>query len=378
MKYLNKLALVAAMAVSANVMALQSMDDESLSATTGQDGITLKVFTPGISIDKLLVHDNDGLSTGLTIGTTHTNPAFTTSMTNVVAAQVGLANAKTALKNAQDALVADPTDATLIAAVGSAQTAVTNANNNLNSAIAARKATASTLPGGTNLGGTENAGAIIINDVYVGKSGANTTQALAVVKIDTDGGVAADGSEATLNIGVDLAATDIRVGSIGVGKSNANVLTGARRGAVEHSDNVILENLNLSLGATSLNIQLGHQPQGALIVLDGTVTGGLTIEGLTLIDSNGVSGSTVAYGGAGAVRGDLTLDSIHLTDAGKQDLAAAVKINIDQNLGLGLTLSSANLDTYISGIHLGNTPSIGDVEIQGLDLGGTTLFVHGH
>ena len=60
MKILTKVALVSAMAISANAMALQSMDDESLSATTGQDGVTISLTGP-ISMDYLAIVDTDGV-----------------------------------------------------------------------------------------------------------------------------------------------------------------------------------------------------------------------------------------------------------------------------------------------------------------------------
>jgi hypothetical protein len=42
MKMFTKLALVSSMAISANAMAMQSMDDAALSAATGQDGINIR------------------------------------------------------------------------------------------------------------------------------------------------------------------------------------------------------------------------------------------------------------------------------------------------------------------------------------------------
>ncbi len=70
MKMFTKLALVSSLAISANAMAMQSMDDAALSAATGQDGINIGIAlgSGGITIDKLYLHDNDGLatSTGIT------------------------------------------------------------------------------------------------------------------------------------------------------------------------------------------------------------------------------------------------------------------------------------------------------------------------
>ena len=41
MKMFTKLALVSSMAISANAMAMQAMDDAALSSATGQDGISI-------------------------------------------------------------------------------------------------------------------------------------------------------------------------------------------------------------------------------------------------------------------------------------------------------------------------------------------------
>ena len=310
MKILSKLALVSALAVSANAMAMEALEDDKLSSTTGQEGITLKIYSPGITIGKLFLHDNDGLDSGASI-------------------------------------------------------------NNAGQSI--------------SLGGTEQSGAIIVSDVKLQKAGGPLDQALATIRIDADGGNATDSSEATLNIGVDLSALTVSVGSIGIGKSGTSpdlAATGSvRRGALG-SEHEILSNIKLSVGATKMNVQLGNQPQGALILADGQVSGGVRISGLTLTDNDGIPNPAVVYygGAAPGTPGQLVVDDIKITSAGQDYLNAQAKINIDQNLGLAVTLSDSKTDVYAKGIHLGNalSPSIGDVELQGLDLGGTTLFVHGH
>ena len=62
MKKFTKLALAASVAFSANAMAMQSLDDASLSATTGQDGLKIGIGISKIEIEKLFIHDNDGLA----------------------------------------------------------------------------------------------------------------------------------------------------------------------------------------------------------------------------------------------------------------------------------------------------------------------------
>lgn len=64
MKLFTKLALVSAVAVSSNAMAMQAMDDAALSSTTGQDGISIGIGISRVAIDKVHVFDGDGLTAG--------------------------------------------------------------------------------------------------------------------------------------------------------------------------------------------------------------------------------------------------------------------------------------------------------------------------
>lgn len=290
MKLFTQLALVSAIAVSGQAMAMQAMDDESMSSATGQDGISLTVVTSGITIDKLLVHDNDGLSS----------------------------------------------------------TATTN--------------------GGLNLGGTDTAGAIVVNNVSVGVSATAANPlfggALAKVTIDTDGGGAT--GNALLNINVKTNGIDVGVGGIAVAKSNTVAsMVGARRGAGAETN--IISNLNLTIGASELNVQLGAQPQGAMIVANGVIQGGITISSLSLND-------TVAGGSIG-------INGLKITSANSANLAVDTKISVLPTAvnGGGLAIqSTGSNDIYIGGITLGNANSIGSVEIQGLTMANSTILVSGH
>ncbi len=67
MKLFTKLALVSAVAVSSNAMAMQAMDDAALSSTTGQDGISIGIGIAKVEIAKLHVFDGDGLASGYNI-----------------------------------------------------------------------------------------------------------------------------------------------------------------------------------------------------------------------------------------------------------------------------------------------------------------------
>lgn len=68
MKLFTKLALVSAVAVSSNSMAMQAMDDAALSSTTGQDGISIGIGIAKVDIAKVHVFDGDGLAAAGTAG----------------------------------------------------------------------------------------------------------------------------------------------------------------------------------------------------------------------------------------------------------------------------------------------------------------------
>lgn len=65
MKLFPQLALVSAIAISGNAMAMQALDDTALSASTGQEGITVAIAPAGgvIKIDQIVVRDGDGFTT---------------------------------------------------------------------------------------------------------------------------------------------------------------------------------------------------------------------------------------------------------------------------------------------------------------------------
>ncbi|MEB8380170.1 protein FilA [Acinetobacter junii] len=283
MKMFTKLVLVSSMAISANAMAMQSMDDAALSAATGQDGINIGIAldSTGISIDKLYLHDNDGLqtSTGIT-------------------------------------------------------------------------------------GATGVAGAIAIDGITITQTG---TGNLLDLVIDTDAGTS---GEAFLNIAASVGAVDISIGSIGVAPSNGASLTDtttAVRG-VTGTPTEILTGLDLSLGAISANVQLGATPQGAMIKLDSTMQGGLTISNLGIND---------AAGG-----GQIYLDNIYVR--GANNSTGDLDINTDISVTTsGLVLknnSTQGMNVYLQGVRLGSSTaaSIGDVEIQGLNVGSSTITIAGY
>ena len=282
MKMFTKLALVSSLAISANAMAMQSMDDAALSAATGQDGINIGIAlgSGGISIDKLYLHDNDGLatSTGIT-------------------------------------------------------------------------------------GSSGTAGAIAISGVTVTQKG---TGNLLDLKIDTNGASGSNG--AFLNVAATVGAVDVHVGSIGVGTSGTLNTTTAVRGITETAPTEIISGLDLSLGQISANVQLGSTPQGAMIKVNSSLQGGLTLSNFGIND---------AAGG-----GKIVLDKVMVRGAGN----TTGDMNVDANISVvptGLRIqnnSTQGMNVYAQGVHLGaqTNASIGDLEIQGLNVGTSTITISGH
>ena len=308
MKLFTKLALVSAIAVSGSAMAMESMDDSALSSATGQEGITIKVETPsGIKINQLFLHDNDGLAVGTAGNPTGTPPTS-----------------------------ASPT---------------------------------------FGLGGTGTAGAIAIGKLAAGTSGATANQlangititqtsSAPLLTLDID----ADGSSATtpfLNVAATVGAAKIEIGEISVVKSNTASTTTLRRGGSNKA--TIIEGLTLDMGQLTANVQLGNTPQGAMIKLNSTITGGLNISKLSLKD-NGANGG-----------GSIVLDSIKVADANSANLTLKADVNV-KTAGLVITDNAGARDLLVKGIHLGAAAnaSIGDLEINGLDMGVSTITITGH
>lgn len=181
------------------------------------------------------------------------------------------------------------------------------------------------------------------------------------------------GTNPYLNVGVALSGTTtIHTGDIRVASSAASA-AGGGIGSITQADNfssVIMSDMTIVLGATSMNIQLGNEPQGAMIKLNTTMTGGLTINNLSLNDAN--SG------------GSISMTQQKLFDAGGADLTVAADINVTATglqvaLGqFGHATNGASID--MSGVKLGAAAaaSLGDIEIRGLNLNGTTMTISGH
>ncbi|WP_180186977.1 DUF6160 family protein [Acinetobacter sp. YH01012] len=324
MKKFTKLALVSSIALTTNAMAMQAMDDTALSATTGQDGLSIGIGISKIEIEKLLIHDNDGLAAKGAAG----DAGF---------GGTGNAGAIVIKGNGVDG----------------------NANKTHGIVIGANY---------------DDNGAYLL-----------TSRNLADLVIDTDAGSTAAGG-AFINVAAQVSGLDIKIGEIGVSASNTidPNATNIRRGHSDSNYNAILSGLEIKTGKMDANIQLGAAPQGAMVKLNTTMVGGLEIKNLGILD-NSTKEKAVGAVGTTAITtkeaGEIFIESIKIADAASKDLTLNQDIQVfnDAYVGGGTTLGKAAhirivsndtgaKDQYIKGIHLGSrtAASIGDMEVQGL------------
>lgn len=276
----KKLALVTAIAaLPVSGFAMEALEDSALSTVTGQDGITLNIDAPGVSLG-VVIHDNDGYPT--------------------------LASAA-------------PAGAIVI-------------GNPLG-----------TVGGPTPLSITTGVGGVDV-----------------VIDADNNGGAP------VLNIGVTIPdGTVINTGDLSVATSNGLGVD------ITNQSATILDSMAITLGLTTMNIQLGSEPQGNMIALNTVINGGITISGFSLNDSTAITG------------GSLAAASIAITGTAEAggDITTVAGINLDSTDGLVIdvtTLGTAGLSIAMTDLSLGNGVSMGDVELIGLNLNGTKITVSGH
>ena len=357
MKMLKKLALVSAVSmISAGAFAMEALDEETMSATTGQDGITI-LIAPDAKTNAELVAL--GVTTNATVGS---------------AADIVDANNDNNFKGLSIAQINIHDDDGLAAAA----------------------------PGGTAT--TVNSGALVI-----GSGGADSTVVFAdnatPIRIDLDmvGNIAGGaGNAPMLNIAITTPTLGIKVGNIYVANSDASEVNFNADGAVDVSTEndgtavagavQIMSGFEIVLGGSTMVIQLGNEAQGSMIAANTTLVGGLTINNFALIDNNG---ATTAVGGA--LSGQIQIGQLKVTDNGGANLTTNVQIDAVGNDGLGaggvtplgeglyidlVTVGSATgIDVSLNDVAIGNagtTNIIGDVQLIGLDVSGTTMIIRGH
>ncbi len=172
-----------------------------------------------------------------------------------------------------------------------------------------------------------------------------------------------------LQIAINFGATTIITGDLRVANSQRDdVVSGW---GINAPSGVLLNTMTIAMSGLTLNVQLGNEPQGNMILVNSTITGGLSINSFALNDAGG----TVTGGAIGSTNmlildnggTDLTLDvGVDATTAG---------LVIDVN-AIG---SATGMDIRITDQYLGTTSAgiVGDVTIVGLNLAGSTITISG-
>lgn len=277
-----KLMLVSAISLSSSAFAMQSMDDESMSAATGQDGLSLTMTMPSTTFDVIL-HDTNGFT------------------------------------------------------------------------------------------GATGAGGILLDDINLNGAALN---------IDVDAGsTGVSANDATLQVKIfNLAPITVNLGTLKVGNSNRDA-TPTPGWGMSYTSGTIANLGSITIGASSaasplMNIQMGNAPQGAWIRLAPTLTGGITLNDFALLDTSAVSSG-------------IGVDVLSVVDNGGANLTSVINVNANTG-GLVATLSTlgnvtTGIDVRMQKVQLGTvnaTPlaanTIGDVEIIGLRMAGSTIGISGH
>ena len=206
--------------------------------------------------------------------------------------------------------------------------------------------------------GPAKRGAIVLGS-GVSQFRLNTGAATPIVfDIDADG----NGTAPVLNINVALPSTfSIDTGDIAVASS-----TGV--GNAVTNNVVVIDSFNIALGGAALNIQLGNEVQGAMIVASGTINGGLNINNFSLRDAGGAtSGGGIHFG------------NINIKDTGAANLTLGARVDAN-TAGLIITSTGPNSDITLTNVRLGATtaPAVGNIELLGLNTANTQIRISGH
>lgn len=219
------------------------------------------------------------------------------------------------------------------------------------------------------------------------------------INIQIDAGQGADATVPVLNVNVQLTGnTTISTGDLSVSSTNDGTTAatmweyGINAAADDFSTSAtIMSSSDITIGATSLNIQLGNVVQTMtfggntvnpmILLANTTVSGGIHIANTVLSDT-----STATIDGAAA--GSISIDDTWLVDStataapGTDLTIGNVGINATTN-GLAIGIGSIGdaiegLSVYQTRVALGNATAIGDVAITGLQLSGTSIAISGH
>ena len=442
MKMLKKLALVSAVSmISAGAFAMEAMDDESMASATGQDGITI-LLSPGTTTGTALnllgvtAATMNKIDVGGTInnGATAdvgTNGAFKgLSIKQVVihdndgwtAAMGGVANGATAGTDNSGALVIGDGTASGSTVVFADDTQPISIDIDMV---------------GDNNGSTAAGGKAMLNVRIKTPTLAIKTGKIYVADSFNS---AVTSVPATTASAAQIATTKSNgIGGAYAANTSDNVaaVDGNQYRGVTDSTTEIMGALEIVMGAATINIQLGAESQtlyggaevgaagaiynpSAMILLDATLTGGLALNNVSLKDRGGLIQG-----------GDITIGSVKLANNGGTDLDMLVAVNVEDDLmalnsnymvssastalentdsaaegGLVITIGGlggkgtdglfgprtsgafnpagnnddTGVDISMNNLVLGSgtAKGVGDIQLVGLQLGGTSVIIRGH
>lgn len=284
----RKFLLASLVAASSSAFALEAMDEEALSETTGQDGVTIGITPPSPMTFSVVIHDTDGYA------------------------------------------------------------------------------------------GATNSGAIVFGDPYSPALGrtktslAFTGEILLNIDATGDGNGAVAGTPAILRANVAIPGVVINTGDIYVADTDATGTLAGFQALSATATSPILNNMTITLGATTLNFELGNENQGSMIRINTAMTGGLTVTGFVLNDAGGAQTG-------GAFRTDLNIKDnagANLTVVADVDfIATGMRVNMTQ---FGHATNGA--DVRLGGLKFGNAAAaaIGNVDVVGLNMNNTVIRIAGH
>jgi len=217
--------------------------------------------------------------------------------------------------------------------------------------------------------GATNAGVIILGGASATSSPANgvktsITPPASGFVIAIDAGSVAAAGPAILNINVSTTgATTIHTGTLAVADSAG---MGA---AITNETKAIMNDATITVGNINLNIQLGNESQGHMAHLATAMTGGLSIANFSLNDTVGL--------------GSIAATNIALLDTGGgANLTVVADVDV---VAAGLKVTTTQLGTVAGGfdarltaLQFGTAAAIGNVEVIGLNMNGTTITLAGH
>lgn len=197
---------------------------------------------------------------------------------------------------------------------------------------------------------TPEAGAIVVGDASNGLAIRPDAGGIKLV-IDADGNAGVP----VLNINADLGDTVVE----GVNLAVASV-GGDNTGATIANRAEVLSLGNIELNGLTANIQLGNQAQGAMINVQSTITGGLTLSDFALKGTNG----------------DIGFGAVTITD--NADTNLTLDLDIDPT-ATGLSITGINnMDIAASNLRFGDTnaAALGALYISNLSVGDVTISGH--